>query len=210
MRRRSTEILDNNNCVVKVNAIDFLTPDKDDPVPKYLHMNNFHKFKWTVSVQPPPTFSPFPAAAHIFGRQMRVRAPQPSPPTAEEKKSFCRRPWLSCLRRGSARARLWPWPADGSELPKGPSSSAMAACKFLISPTNALVTPTQRAFPRPSPTGEILPAALLLRRANLWWLDAFHGRAAWKQQKRQVSTPGPLSSAALFWFDFFFSFFCLL
>lgn len=131
---------------------------------------------------------------------------QPSPPTRWRENRSRRR---SSLRRGLPRLR--PWPED-SRLRKGPSSSIMAACKFLISPTNALATPTQELFldlRSVFPTGEMLPAASLLWHAILQWLDIFHGRAALKQQNRQVNKPRPLSGAALFWFDFFLSF-CLL
>lgn len=160
-----------------------------------------HKFEFKVPVQPLfhffLLFQPQPTCLVVQCARAEL---QPSPPTRRRENRSRRR---SSLRRGLPR--LWPWPED-SRLRKGPSSSIMAACKFLISPTNALATPTQELFldlRSVFPTGEVLPAAYLLWHAILQWLDIFHGRAALKQQNRQVNKPRPLSGAALFWFDFF-------
>lgn len=173
--------------------------------PDYLHNEEVNKLKFKVHIQPLLFFfyyfQPQPTCLAV----VCVRAePQPWPATCSRKRS-CWWAWLCCSRRGLPR--LWPWPDDGSGLWKGPSCSIMTACKFLISPTNTLETPTQRLFPdlrSISPTGEFLPAAYVLWRAILWWLDIFHSRPALKQQNRQGNKPWPLSGAALFWFDFFF------
>lgn len=185
-------------------------PVKDHHVPDYLHNEEVNKLKFKVHIQPLLFFfyyfQPKPTCLAVVCARAE---PQPWPATCRRKRS-CWRAWLCCLRRGLPR--LWPWPDDGSGLWKGPSCSIMTACKFLISPTNTLETPTQRLFPdlrSISPTGEFLPAAYVLWRAILWWLDIFHSRPALKQQNRQGNKPWPLSGAALFWFDFF-SFFCKL